>query len=200
MKKVTTKGTLLKTGEAADILHISAQTLRDWTEAKKITATTADSGHRTYYEADVKKLALSEQGITTYHALTWVVAVPANQEKYYYLHPETFLPASQPTITELPLNKYWNFVNGLESEPHTVVLKNTPTIILPTSEPYLVEVEEAGNQPLIAHTVTIVGLRPDELQPLLSEAVTATINHLTDNYTAKQTIVWVDKNGKQITG
>jgi len=52
----------LSTTEAAAILHVSPQTLRDWTAARKIEAKFTRGGHRLYCERDVYELLRAEQG------------------------------------------------------------------------------------------------------------------------------------------
>lgn len=200
-----TKGKLLKIGQASNLLHVSTQTLRDWTEANKIHSVTSESGHRSYYEADVKKLALAEKGITTYWTANYIVALPANREKYYYLDPDTNKPATKPDLYETELNKFWNFTNGLQQQPHSVVLNDEAVIIEPGSTasylgtPFALTLEETGNTlPLIAHYATVIGLNQDDVKALLPQALQQVITYLEDNYTAQQTVVWLDRNGQPV--
>lgn len=198
-RNVDSKGKLLKIGDAAQILHINPQTLRDWTEAGKITAETSNGGHRSYYEADVKKLALAEKGITSYWVSNIIVAISANRDKNFYLNPETYEPAYKPQTNTVEFNKYWNFNNGLQKQPHMIALKSE-AVILPPAEPYAYPFTIPEHQlPLLASNAVVMALTEEAALKLSKEAVQQTIAHLEKNYTSKQTVVWFDSRGREVT-
>lgn len=119
------KGKLLKIGDAASLLHVSTQTLRDWTDAGKIPAVLSDGGHRSYYEADVKKAQLEEKGVTSYWEAPIVLAFNTSGE--VTLWDEEGSAIQTPIAYEQSLNKYWNFSNGLETMVHEVTLNGIYT-------------------------------------------------------------------------
>lgn len=196
-----TKGKLLKMGDAANLLHVSAQTLRDWTDADKIKAIISEGGHRTYYEADVKKLALAEKGITTFWTVTCVVAIPANGDKYYYLDPETYEKSVKPKTYEVEFDEFWNAINGLQEQPHAVALSDKPVVLTQGSArgTHTVQVKEAGNSPLLAHHVIVAGLSLEETKALMPSAISNMFKYLEDNYRAEQTVVWMDAKGREVS-
>lgn len=102
------------------MLHVSPQTLRDWTDAGKIDAEVSEGGHRTYYEADVKRTALEEGGITTY----WESPITLAFDTFgkVTLWGENCEPIEKPEYYEQPIKKGWDFHNGLEERSHGVVL------------------------------------------------------------------------------
>ncbi len=65
------KGYLMKIGDAAKRLHVSEQTIRDWTNQDKLTAYLSDSGQRHYYDVDIELLRLANKGISQ----AWLSAV-----------------------------------------------------------------------------------------------------------------------------
>lgn len=198
-RNVNSKGKLLKIGDAAQILHINPQTLRDWTEAGKITAETSDGGHRSYYEADVKKLALAEKGITSYWVSNIIVAISANRDKNFYLNPETYEPAYKPQTHTVEFNKYWNFNNGLQKQPHMIALKNE-AVVLPPTETYAYPLSIPGRElPVLASNAVVLALTEEDALKLSKESVQQTVAHLEDNYTVKQTVVWFDNEGREVT-
>jgi len=192
------KGRLLKIGEAANILHVSPQTVRDWTEAGKIQAETSPGGTRFYYEADVKKLALSEKGVTSYWVSSIIVAITSSKDKAFYLNTETWEPASNPQILMEEFDRFWNFNNGLQLQPHMVALTDKPVIFTPdVSYPYLVEipgVEEIG----LAANATVLGLNKEDVLRLSKTAMAQTFEYLVNNFTPKQTVTWFNDKGKEI--
>lgn len=195
----SSKGNLLKIGDAAQILHVNPQTLRDWTDAGKIQVETSAGGHRYYYEADVKKLALAEKGITSYWMSNIIVAISANRDKNFYLNPETYEPDYKPQTSTIEFNKYWNFNNGLQLQPHMVALKSE-AVILPPEETYAYPLSIPGHEvPLLASNAVVMALTEEDALKLSKEAVQQTIAHLENNYTAKQTVVWFDSKGREVT-
>lgn len=102
------------------MLHVSPQTLRDWTDAGKIDAEVSEGGHRTYYEADVKRTALEEEGITTYWEAPITLAFDTSGN--VSLWGENSEPIEKPEYYEQPIKRGWDFHNGLEEKAHSVVL------------------------------------------------------------------------------
>lgn len=197
--KTVNKGSLLKIGDAAQILHVSPQTLRDWTESGKIPAEISDKGHRKYWEAEVNKTVLNEKGITTYWTANYIVAISANDDKYYFISPETYEPSSTPQVYETEINKYWNFKNGLEVHPHSVVLNSTPVIISPeTLDAFPLQIKDKPNDTLLAQNVLVVGLDKEQVLNTVKEAVTLTLHYLKENFAPQQTTIWFTSQGEQI--
>lgn len=197
--KTVNKGSLLKIGDAAQILHVSPQTLRDWTEADKIPAEISDKGHRKYYEAEVNKLALAEKGTTTYWTVNHIVAVSANDDKYYFINPETYESSPIPLVYETDINQYWNFKNGLEVHPRSVVLNPIPVIIpAATLDAFPLQIQDKPNDTLLAQNVLVVGLNKEQVLGTLIEAVALTLRHLRENFKPQQTTIWFTSNGEQV--
>lgn len=197
--KTVNKGSLLKIGDAAQILRVSPQTLRDWTESGKIPAEISDKGHRKYWEAEVNKTALIEKGTTTYWTANYIVAISANDDKYYFISPETYEPSSTPQVYETEINKYWNFKNGLETHPHSVVLNSTPVIISPeTLDAFPLQIKDKPNDTLLAQNVLVVGLDKEQVLNTVKEAVTLTLHYLKENFASQQITIWFTSKGKQV--
>lgn len=192
------KGKLLKVGEVAAQLHVSPQTVRDWTEAGKLEATIhQDSTHRLYYEADVNRTFLENKEITSYLTVSIIVGLNAKDETFL-LHPETYLPTKTPLIHATPFIKFWNYTNGLQKQPHQVALNQPNPIVLEpkVSDAYLT-VSPTG-EPLISTTVTIVGLEEKTCLALLPSALEDTKQWLQKNFIPEPTIMWKTLTGETI--
>ncbi|MCV7230720.1 MerR family DNA-binding transcriptional regulator [Mycolicibacterium komossense] len=60
-KHASSGGDRLSVGEAASLLGVSADTLRRWEKAGRITSLRTPVGHRRYNRADVEALLTAEQ-------------------------------------------------------------------------------------------------------------------------------------------
>lgn len=198
--KTGNKGSLLKIGEAAEILHVSPQTLRDWTEAGKIEATLSDKGHRKYYEADVHKTALKEQGITSYWTADRIVAISASDDKYYYLNPKTYQLSPEAHVYTTEFDRFWNFTNGLEAQAHLAALNKETVIIEPeTLDAFPLEIADKPGMTFLAQSVIIVGLDRAKTEQAIHEAAAKTFKHLKENFKPQQTTIWFANNGELVT-
>ncbi len=109
--KLTKQPELLTSGEAATILNVSPQTLREWTENNKINAYVTDGGHRRYEEVQVRLLALNEtarhngQNQATYYYASSKIELLGEMitvDLAYYVKPQKFPAVYSPTWAIFP--------------------------------------------------------------------------------------------------
>lgn len=195
MWNFSTQGKLLKTGEAAEILHVSPQTIRDWVESGKLKAQPTPGGHRNFHEVDVKRLALEEQGVNSFHIIHQTVAVDKDFN-HLFLDSDWNQVSFNPETFTTDFDRYWDFKNGLESYPRNAVLNNSPSIVPPAISS--VFVCELPDNPVLAYTTTVVGLDEKEAVDLMSEAVEHTFLFLKENFKPKVAYEWLTRSGTRM--
>ena len=195
----SSQGEFLKTGDAAAKLHVSAQTLRDWADDGKITAITSDSGHRQYYEAEVNRAALAEEGITQYWNAQLGVGLKADGSIIYLTEDYTVAHAPEEahqTWSE-DFTRFWEYTNGRQLAPHTAALNSEPTVNPESYDtPEVIEIEAGEN--IILIDLIVLGRNKDEtIQKLGQEAIQA-ISYLRKNFTPKVNYDWYNSNGEKL--
>lgn len=194
-----TQGKLLKTGEAASLLHVSPQTLRDWSDSGKITAVIADSGHRTYYEAEVNRVALAEAGITQYWNAGLNIGLKADGSIIYIT--EEYVEASSATealaIWNEDYNRFWNYTNSLQEAAHAAALHSEPTID-PTSYEAIGLFEDEAGQNCVTLRLIAIGREKNEVVEALKQETAKAIAYLQANYTPKVNYDWYGSDGSKV--
>lgn len=167
------------------MLHVSSQTLRDWTDAGKIVAQVSDGGHRSYYEADVKRRALEEEGITTYWEAPITLAFDTDGN--VSLWDEDANTIEEPVYYEHPLKRAWDFHNGLEERSHGVVLsgihRTTPTT-------KFLEQSTSPDRSLLVIYGTIAALDKKTIESNYREFMKETIDWVKEAFKPLQVPVW----------
>jgi len=184
----STKGKLLKIGEAAKALFVSEQTLRDWTDQDKVTAYLSEGGHRNYYEADISRLAYENRGITSFHQVSGLVSfspdgtvefkADLSNEKYSDLQ-------------EVEWGKYWDFKNGLEKLAHKLALEGSPIIDI-GRDVYSDNTEE------LTTSIVILALTKEEAISLIPKMLKNAKERVLTRYSPKQITRWVDNETGRI--
>lgn len=195
-RAMSTKGDLLKTGDAAKLLNVSAQTVRDWTEQGKLEAHISDGGHRKYFEADVKRLALEERRVESFVQATQTVSMDRNGD-FHFINDDWQVTELDPYVEQIFFKKYWNYTNGLQSFPHMAVLKDGPSIVETDIRGGFVC--EANGETMVCLAATIVGLDRDKVVAKLPEAIEQAKVFLANNYSARVRYHWYDSRGHLVS-
>lgn len=196
VRAMSTKGELLKTGEAAKLLNVSLQTVRDWTEQGKLDAHISEGGHRKYFEADVKRLVLEERGIESLVQATQKVGMDRNGD-FYFINDDWQITELDPFVERIFFKKYWNYTNGLQSFPHMAVLKDEPSIVENNIRGAFVC--EANGEPMVCLAATVVGVERDKVVAKLPKAIEQAKVFLANNYSARVTYHWYDSRGHLVS-
>jgi hypothetical protein len=193
MTKKNSKGQLLKIGDAASLLHVSTQTLRDWTDVGKIPTVLSDGGHRFYYEADVKKVQLEGKDITSYWESSIVLAFNTSGE--ITLLDEDGNSIQAPISYEKSLSRYWNFSNGLETMVHEVALngvyQSSPTVTF-------LEQSTSPDHSLIVVYGTIAALEQDDIKRNYWKLRKETVEWAKKTFEPVSVPVWAWKNSGKL--
>lgn len=186
----------MKTGEVAKLLHVSSQTVRDWTEQGKLEAHISDGGHRKYFEADVKRLMLEEKGTVSFFQIGQTVGMDRNG-KFHFINDDYELSDLKPYVSRISFRKYWDYNNGLQILAHLAVLNDEPTII----EPHMrsAYICEAGEETMVCTTACVVGLDSAAGLTEITEAIEQVKRYLEDNFTAKVAYHWYDSRGHLVS-
>lgn len=177
----SSKGELLKIGDAAKILHVSEQTLRDWTDQDKITAYVSEGGHRKYYEADVHRLNYESKQIDGFHRLSGIIVFFSDGTTKF----ESNTYGDYPDLENLKWGKYWDYKNGLEKNAHEIALTGKPVIDV-DAEPY----SDGGENISIGFSVSsFTEQEVRDLMPIVAEQVKQDI---LARYSRVQVVRWID--------
>lgn len=196
LRAMSTKGELLKTGDAAKLLNVSPQTVRDWTEQGKLEAHLSEGGHRKYFEADVKRLVLEERGIKSLVQATQSVGMDKTGD-FHFINDDWKISGLEPDVVRISFEKYWNYNNGLQSFPHMAVLKEGPSIVETDIRGAYVCVPDG--EAMVCLLATVVGIDRDEVLAKLPEAIEQAEVFLANNYTAKVAYHWYDLRGHLVS-
>lgn len=192
------KGKLLKIGDASKKLNVSTQTLRDWTDAGKVQVKLSDSGHRSYYEADVNRLMLEEKGLTGYWVSSLIVAIDVHGS-ICYANSDSYELSTKVEVEFISFKKYWDFNNGLQRQVHNLVLDGKPAMIEYNSDSGFPFNGTQGNtSPLIAVAASVACLNKEDCDSQLVVALDRAKKFLKENFTPQITYVWVDKTSGEV--
>jgi len=183
--KPSSKGNLIKIGDAARKLFVSEQTLRDWTDQDKIIAYTTEGGHRNYYEADIQRLAYENKQITGFYRLTGIISINADGATNF----EADLSNGKYSdIQKVEWAKFWDYRNGLEKQAHQLALTGEPVIF--TGEAYASgDIMYVGSSSL--------ALTKEEALNLISKTTEQAKETVFTKYVPQQVTRWVDKETNQ---
>lgn len=185
---------MLPTGEAAKRLHVSAQTVRDWTASGKLAATLTGGGHRQYREDDVAYLALGERGITTY----WMddVIIQMDGQLNVTVLGKGLAPYVASDPTEELLARYQNFHNGLEVIPRNLALTGQPKVLAPTKAETVLDDE--GN--LIVQTyLSVFTLDKQSCERILEEQIPLAVSWLSRQVRPVHGVAqWLTQSGERV--
>lgn len=190
-----TKGSLLKIGDASKLLHVSNQTLRDWSDSGKVPVTVSESGHRSYYEADIVRLELENKGITGYWTSGILVAMDVHG-KIHYANSETYDLANKNVETFFtPFDKYWNFTNGLATVVHQIVLNEGEPFsrTLGSSDAFPFNGSPENKDPMLAVPALSYSVKKEDAEKSLHQVVKQVEAFIKTNYIPQVTYVWFDK-------
>ena len=176
----SSKGDLLKIGAAAQLLFVSEQTLRDWTEQDKITAYVTDGGHRFYHEADVRRLSYENRQVSKFYHLTGIVTISPDKEATFEANVGD---TKYSDLTEVEWGKYWDYKNGLGKQTHLLALKGEPVFV--ANE----EVNSDGDENICVG-VSIVALTQAETLQTVPIVVKSVKDKVLTKYSPKQVTRW----------
>lgn len=191
-------GKRLKISEAAKLLHVSIQTVRDWTEAGKLPAVLSDGGHRFYMEDEVHKLALAEQGVTTYWAAFGNVRMDQNSNFHLIDEESNIVREIRPI--ETGFDESWNDNDHFSSIPRSLVVDGKPVIMgasdFPAWKDYMgIEEDskdangESSSSGVMTH-FRVMALTKEELPSLIKRVVKENMDYMKVNLKPVPTIVW----------
>lgn len=183
---------LLKVSEAAALLHVSPQTVRDWTDQGKLDSFRTAGGHRLYSKPEVQLLSFKEKGIMSFwHAginfsLTKPNEVMFLWDDYTYNPAPQFQPAEKVTLSLNSNGLFPNLIQLLvddgESLVVTPVTYGNPDVL---SAPLEVHTEPEGNR--LSTFVEVYSFTKQGVQEKLES-------------TLREAIAWVTKNVKPVYG
>jgi hypothetical protein len=160
----------LTTGQVANLLHVSEQTVRDWSAAGKLQPELSPGGHRRYDELAVRRLALAERGVNVY----WQAAVTLKQTGAggIQLLDEEEQPYRKPRPESIQLDAYLHYHNGLEVIPRQLILTGAP--ILQARD--VIETAPEVDGTLAAYTILAVSALDEQTcVKMLTEQLPATM-------------------------
>ena len=196
---------VLKIGEAAELLHVSSQTVRDWTDAGKLKCSQkTEGGQRLYDHEEVLLLSYAERGITTCWVNTYslemnepgmVTFLDINNNLEKLSTP----PASIPVETKLvgyrrlsPLHETLLLNGRLAAEvPYTFGKKD---LLVAPMEAFM-EADGANMRTF----VSVAGFDADEVHRVSKELLAETVAWLKINIVPTTGIVaWGRRNGDKL--
>jgi hypothetical protein len=188
------RGRLLKTGEVAELLHVSAQTVRDWAAAGRLVPHVSASGHRKFFEADVRRLMLEDKGVVSYHAV-WFYVVLTYEGDVYWVGAD-FEPTFGFEASEHTFARAWSYNNGLQVEPHKVCLGESGVVVTPGETRVGLCAFEGQNAVFLP--VTSVALTQEEAVAKLWDGADEVGEFLKANFVPKPAYDWFGLDGVQV--
>lgn len=197
-----TEPQLLKVSEAAALLHVSPQTVRDWTDQGKLESLRTSGGHRLYAKPVVQLCALKEKSVVSY----WRASVNfqvSPSGRILYMHEDysyqTSLQFRQPKESLLRLDAkgmFSNIVQLLVDDGETLTLtpatRDDPEVL---SSPVEVFSDEEGNVRLSTF-VEVLSFTEEGLQLKLEQVLQEALEWVKNNVRPVEGVVsWVDKKG-----
>lgn len=193
---------LLKVSEVAALLHISPQTVRDWTDQGKLDSLRTLGGHRLYAKPAVQLGALKEKRIRSYWQTSVNFQVTPSGEILYMQEDYSYqcsLQFRQPKENLLYLDAkgmFSNIVQLLVDEGETLTLtpvtRENPEVL---SSPVDIFTDDEGTVRL-GTFVEVYSFTREGLQEKLERTLQEALMWVKNNATPVQGVVsWVDKNG-----
>ena len=182
---------MLKVGDVAKKLHVSAQTVRDWTEEGKLSAKLSEGGHRTYSLADVNRLVYESEEVPGYRLISALLVMDL-ESKIQLANEDGVL--SVPQFEFVSFSRYWDFNNGLERMPHQVAAKGS-SIREPSESTTQLFYLEGEKDYWVSTKLEVASVDKKEAEELFLEALPKAKEWLKENYVPVVTIRWKSTKG-----
>lgn len=185
-QSISSQPTLLKTGAVASLLHVSEQTVRDWTDKGILRGQVSDTGHRLYSELDVEKTRLEVQGTVGF----WHTEVAISVDSNFSAKLQSFPDEEDRAIAEFKdFNAWWDFSNSLGDLARKVVRNKTADSSFDMEA--LQWSDEQGSY--ITFFLYVAALDKELLQGRIKELLSEAEDHVRDICVPVQKTVWVFK-------